>query len=84
MGVVPVTDQERIKKIEQVLDEVRPNIQMDGGDVQFVKFEDGAIFLKVHGSSVDCSDSMLAVKSAIEQSLKTLMNDVHEVIIVKE
>jgi len=79
-----MTDQERIKKIEQVLDEIRPNIQMDGGDLQFVKFEDGAVYLQIHGSSVGCSDSISALKSDIKQSLKTHMNDVHEVIINKE
>lgn len=84
MGIVSMTDQERIRKIEQVLDEVRPNIQMDGGDVQFVKFEDGAVYLKLYGASVGCPASLSTVTSDIEQSLKASMNDVHEVITVKE
>lgn len=78
-----MTDQERMKIIEQVLDEIRPNIQMDGGDLQFVKFEDGAVYLQIHGSSADCSDSISELESNIKQSLKTHMNDVHEVIINK-
>ncbi len=79
-----MTDQERMKIIEQVLDEIRPNIQMDGGDLQFVKFEDGAVYLQIHGSNAGCSDSISELKSDIKQSLKTHMNDVHEVIINKE
>ncbi len=79
-----MTDQERIKKVEQVLDQIRPNIQMDGGDIQFAKFEDGTVYLQIHGSSAGCSDSISLLQSDIKQSLKTHMNDVHEVIINKE
>jgi Fe-S cluster biogenesis protein NfuA len=43
------------KRIEALIEKVRPYIQMHGGDVQFLRIEDTTAFLKVHGACVNCS-----------------------------
>lgn len=51
-----------IELIKQTLDKVRPFIQRDGGDVEFVDFIDGIVYIRMQGACVDCSliDSTLS------------------------
>ena len=37
-------------KIEEILKEMRPNIQMDGGDIEFVSFNDGVVSVRLKGA----------------------------------
>ena len=84
MGLVPVSDQEMHRKIDAVLDTVRPNIQMDGGDVQFVKFQDGAVYVRFEGACVGCPAAEMTLQMGIEQALKQEIPEVNEVIAVDE
>lgn len=72
-----------IRKIEEVLEQLRPNIQMDGGDIEFVSFKDGIVSIRLHGACVGCPASMYTVKLGIEQSLKDHLSDVQEVVVVE-
>lgn len=67
-------------KVEAVLDTIRPNIQMDGGDVEFVRFQDGIVYIKMLGACVGCPASIFTLKMGIEQALKEQIPDVLEVI----
>lgn len=42
------------ERIQIVLDKVRPFIKRDGGDVEFDSFEDGIVYIKMHGACADC------------------------------
>ncbi len=42
------------QQIEMTLDKIRPFIQRDGGDVQFVAFEDGIVYVKFIGACEGC------------------------------
>lgn len=61
-----------VEKIERVLDMVRPAIRMDGGDVEFVDFdeEDGIVQLRLMGHCVGCAASMMTLKQGIEARLR--------------
>lgn len=74
-----MTDEERIKKIEKVLDQLRPNIQMDGGDISFVRFHDGIVYVKLHGACTECALSTFTLKMGVEQALRDEISDVREV-----
>ena len=76
-------DQEVIQQIEEILEEIRPNIQMDGGDIEFVKFENGTVSLRLHGACVGCPAAMYTLKLGIEEELKQRIPDVVEVIAVE-
>jgi len=41
-------------RINTLLDKVRPYVQMHGGDVQFLRSEEGVVYLKVYGACVGC------------------------------
>jgi len=69
-----------LQKIESILDTIRPNIQMDGGDIELVKFQDGVVYIKFLGACVGCPASVYTLKMGVEQALKEQMPDVHEVV----
>ena len=70
-----------VEAIERVLESVRPAIQMDGGDVEFVDFDegDGIVKLRLMGHCVGCPMSMATLKHGIEARLKVAVPAVHSV-----
>lgn len=61
-------------KIHQVLDEIRPFLQMDGGDVEFVRIEnDGkTICVRLLGNCHDCPLSLMTLRGGIEKFIKQI------------
>ncbi len=67
-------------KVEQVLNEVRPGLQADGGDVELVDVtEDGIVKVKLTGACAGCPMSTMTLKMAIEKRLKEQIPDVKAV-----
>jgi len=79
-----MTDAQNIQKIEQVLEQLRPTIQMDGGDIEFVKYEQGVVFVRLQGACSTCPMSMHTLKLGVEQALKEHIPQIVEVIAVEE
>ena len=67
-------------KIKEVLEKVRPYINNDGGDVEFVKFEDGICYVKLKGTCAGCMFADLTIKNTIEE---ILISEIPEVISVE-
>ena len=42
------------EKILEMIEKVRPFLNLDGGDIEFVKYEDGYIYIKLTGACTDC------------------------------
>lgn len=59
------------EKIEQVLDGIRPALRSDGGDVEFIDYdeEDGVVQLRLMGACGSCPVSMLTLKQGIERRI---------------
>ena len=69
MGLFVETSLEQ--RIQQVLDAYRPNLYMDGGDVEVLKVdENGVAHLKMLGACIDCPISLLTMKLGIQRLLK--------------
>lgn len=69
-------------KIEDILTELRPNIQMDGGDIEFVSFSDGVVSVRLHGACANCPMSLYTLKLGIEERLREAIPDINEVIAI--
>jgi Fe-S cluster biogenesis protein NfuA len=68
-------------KIVEALEEyVRPAVEQDGGAIHFKSFENGIVTLILKGSCSGCPSSVITLKSGIENLLKQLIPEVHEVI----
>ncbi len=64
------------EKILAVLDEIRPALQNDGGDVEFIDFNDGVVLVRMTGACGNCPMSMMTLKQGIEARLKAKIPEV--------
>lgn len=69
-----------IQRISAVLDELRPTIRGDGGDIEFIRFHDGRVYIRMQGACVGCPMASYTLKMGIEAALKERITEVQEVI----
>lgn len=70
--------------IQSVLEQIRPIIMGDGGNIEFVKYEDNIVFVKLHGACVSCPASFFTLKLGVEEAIKAQLPEVLEVIALEE
>lgn len=70
------------EKILAVLEQVRPALQADGGDVELVNVKDGVVSLKLKGACGHCPMSTMTLKMGIERVLREKIPEVKEVLSV--
>lgn len=58
-----------VVKIQNVLNRIRPYLQNDGGDAEFVKFEDGIVYVRMLGACIGCGSLDSTLKDGIESIL---------------
>lgn len=75
-----MNDEEIIKNIETVLDKIRPFLQRDGGDIEFVGFRDGIVYVTMVGACEGCAYAQDDISSGVEI---ILMEEVPGVMAVK-
>ncbi|MDT0556374.1 NifU family protein [Patiriisocius hiemis] len=80
-----MTAQELQTKVEIALDEIRPFLQSDGGDISLLAIEDGGTTVKVQleGACVGCSVNQMTLKSGVEMTIKKHAPQVENVINVE-
>jgi Fe-S cluster biogenesis protein NfuA len=69
-------------KVQSVLDNIRPSLRADGGDVELVDVKDGIVSVKLKGACAGCPMSTMTLKNGIERILKQELSDIKEVIAV--
>ena len=57
-------------EVKQALAEVRPHLQVDGGDVELVDIKDGVVIVKLTGACAGCPMSQMTLKWGVENYLK--------------
>ena len=75
-------DDDTVKLIIETLDKVRHFLQRDGGDCEFVSFEDGIVFVRMHGACQGCSYADADIKDLVEVILQEEVPGVLEVRLV--
>lgn len=75
-----VVDKEVIQKIKNVIDKVRPYLQNDGGDVEFKRFENGVVYVKLVGACSNCPMAQMTLQDGIENALISEVPEVIKVI----
>ena len=65
--------------IEKVLDEIRPSLQADGGDVELVNVEEGVVKVRLKGSCAGCPMSQMTIQWGVERFLKNKVPSVQRV-----
>jgi len=74
-------EQDLIKKVEAALDEIRPFLQSDGGDITLVSIEDGKkVTVQLLGACVGCSVNQMTLKSGVEMTIKKHAPEIESVV----
>lgn len=63
--------QTKIDEIKHVIEKIRPYIQRDGGDVEFVSFEDGIVTVRMLGACMGC----VALDDTISEGIEAILLD---------
>ena len=67
-------------KIKEILDKIKPLLNNDGGDIEFVKSEDGIVYVRLLGSCSDCPMSDNTIEDMIEYTLTFELPEVKKVV----
>jgi Fe-S cluster biogenesis protein NfuA len=76
-------DKEKImkEKVEAALDEIRPMLQRDGGDIQLVEVKDnGQVLVRLRGACAGCPGAAMTLKMGVERILKEKVQGITEVV----
>jgi Fe-S cluster biogenesis protein NfuA len=67
------------KRVQTVINKIRPMLQADGGDVELVDVEDGVVKVRLQGACSGCPMSQMTLKNGIEKFLKKEIPEVKSV-----
>jgi Fe-S cluster biogenesis protein NfuA len=67
------------EKVQEIIDEIRPALQADGGDVQLITVNDGVVKVKLKGACAGCPMSQMTLKMGIEQRIKDQLPEIKRV-----
>ncbi|MGB5821043.1 MAG: NifU family protein [Saonia sp.] len=75
---------EQVKiNIEKALDEIRPFLQSDGGDISLISIDNNtSVKVRLEGTCVGCSVNQMTLKSGVEMTIKKYVPHIEEVISV--
>ena len=68
--------------VEAVLEQIRPALQADGGDVELIDVADGIVSVRLQGACGGCPMASMTLKNGIERILRDKLPDVKEVVAV--
>lgn len=68
------------EKIIDIIDHLRPFLMNDGGNIEFVKYEDNIVYIKMMGACSNCYMLDVTLKEGIEAAIKSEVSEVKEVI----
>jgi len=68
-----------LENVETVLDELRPYLMSDGGNVEVVELDGPVVKVRLQGACGSCPSSMMTLKMGIERRLRELIPEIVEV-----
>ncbi len=76
-----MTSEELRTNVEKALDEIRPFLQSDGGDISLVAIDnDNEVTVRLEGNCVGCSVNQMPLKSGVEMTIKKHAPQIEKVI----
>lgn len=72
--------QEEINKITEIIDKIRPFLVSDGGDIEFIKYEDNIVYIKLMGACAGCEMIDITLKDGIAAAIMSEVPEVKDVI----
>jgi Fe-S cluster biogenesis protein NfuA len=76
-----MTSAELKLNVEKALEEIRPFLQSDGGDITLISIDDeSSVKVRLEGACVGCSVNQMTLKSGVEMTIKKYAPQIQEVI----
>ncbi len=76
-----MTSEEIKTNVEKALDEIRPFLQSDGGDITLISIDnDSSVKVRLEGNCIGCSVNQMTLKSGVEMTIKKYAPQIEEVI----
>ena len=73
--------QEELKnKVMKALDEIRPFLKSDGGDIELINLEEDKVIVRLLGACTGCTVNQMTLKSGVEMTIKKYAPEIKEVI----
>ncbi|MDM7938127.1 MAG: NifU family protein [Cyanobium sp. CZS 48M] len=69
-----------VENVERVLDELRPYLMADGGNVEIVEIDGPTVKVRLQGACGSCPSSTMTLKMGIERKLREAIPEVNEVV----
>jgi Fe-S cluster biogenesis protein NfuA len=67
------------KRVQEALDEIRPQIQLDGGDVELVAVEKQTVKVRLVGHCAGCPMAAMTLKNGVEALIKQRVPEIQKV-----
>ncbi len=78
--MVASQNQELIGKVKNVIDQIRPYLEADGGNIQFVNLtDDYVVNVELQGACKSCPMSLMTLKSGVEEAMKKALPEIKSV-----
>jgi Fe-S cluster biogenesis protein NfuA len=75
-----MTTEETINNVEKALDEIRPFLMSDGGNIKLLSIEDFVVKVQLEGACTGCSVNQMTLKNGVEATIKKYVPQIKEVI----
>jgi len=72
-----------VNNIEKALDEIRPFLQSDGGNIELVDIDNDVVKVRLLGNCVDCSVNQMTLKNGVEMTIKKHVPSIKKVVSVE-
>ncbi len=74
---------DKLSEIEKALNEIRPFLQSDGGNIELVSFVKDIVKVRLLGNCISCSVNQMTLKNGVEMTIKKYVPSVKKVISVE-
>ena len=74
------TEETLLSNIEKALDEIRPFLKSDGGDIKLLSVEENTVKVQLQGACTGCSVNQMTLKNGVEATIKKYAPEIEEVI----
>jgi Fe-S cluster biogenesis protein NfuA len=78
-----MTAQETQENVEKALEEIRPFLVSDGGNIKLLSIEDAIVKVQLEGACMGCSVNQMTLKNGVEATIKKYAPQIEEVINVQ-
>ncbi len=75
-----MTHQETQNNVEKALEEIRPFLMSDGGNIKLLSIEDTTVKVQLEGACIGCSVNQMTLKNGVEATIKKYAPHIEQVI----